>query len=173
MYMSIQLELRLTAACSMRAICAIHSERSDTRCPSAQQPTGWHIRLFPNSWLRAYVTAIQALNQEFGNNLMCHPVDELRNYNTSFYGNSVNRLRSPIIFVHLSEEGKQWLHDFHRPLSLEDRGRRFFPSLLRCCPAPALRSSGNRQGCQMAKFDPFLSLDFAPTPSTQRSIAEP
>ena len=37
--------------------------------------TGWHIRLFPNSLFRAYVAAIPALNREFGNNLMCHPVD--------------------------------------------------------------------------------------------------
>ena len=36
--------------------------------------TGWHNRLFSNSWFRAYVTAITALNREFGNNLMCHPV---------------------------------------------------------------------------------------------------
>ena len=30
--------------------------------------------MFPNSLFRAYVAAIPALNREFGNNLMCHPV---------------------------------------------------------------------------------------------------
>ena len=34
----------------------------------------WHIKLFPNSLFRVYVTAIPALNRKLGNNLMCHPV---------------------------------------------------------------------------------------------------
>ena len=36
--------------------------------------TGWHVRLFPNSRFRAYVTPVLAQSQEFGNNPMCHPV---------------------------------------------------------------------------------------------------
>ena len=39
--------------------------------------TGWHIRSFPNSRFRASVKALAALNREFGNNPMCHPVFQL------------------------------------------------------------------------------------------------